>query len=70
MQAALYAGWNFTVLTPVFNIHPGLQTHKTVISPKKGGVGKDVRRAQTSANYKIFKKIMKELKLKQKEEIF
>ncbi|ODN01168.1 Beta-1,4-glucuronyltransferase 1 [Orchesella cincta] len=69
-QAAFYAGWNFTVLTPVFNIHPGLQTHKTVISPKKEGVGKNVRKEQTSRNYQIFKKVLKEMKLKQAEGIF
>ncbi|ODN01158.1 Beta-1,4-glucuronyltransferase 1 [Orchesella cincta] len=69
-QEALYAGWNFSVLTPVFSVHWGLQSPKTLLFPKKQGIGKNVRQEQTSANSKLFNKILKEMKLKKQEGIF
>ncbi len=69
-KAARFADWKFYVLSPVFSIHWGLQSAKTVLSPKKDGVGKDVRREQTRNNYQIYKKVLSELELKKKLEIF
>jgi len=45
------------VLTPIFGIHWGLQSKKTLISP---GNDTSVRKAQTKANEKVFQDFLNE----------
>ncbi len=54
------------MLTPVYSIHWGLQTRKTYVIPKKGGVGKPVREQQSQKNWKVYSIFVKELEFKKK----
>lgn len=64
VKAAITDKWNFSVLTPVFLIHWGLQTKETYEVSRKGGFGEPVRDEQTQKNRKIYNIFVKELQCK------
>lgn len=54
-REAHMAGWNFTVLTPVFSIHWGFKERENRFSLKPLGLGRDLRR--NSSDSELFDKI-------------
>lgn len=65
-KASIAAGWNFSVLTPIFSIHWGFLDPATYETPRKGGVGEVVRTEQFKKNRVIYESFLKELECKKK----